>query len=209
MLSNWLSARQRMIEVIKGHGFDDARIIGVMASLPREEFVPAKFKDIAYQDRPVGIGFGQTISQPFTVAFMTELLGLEGYERVLEIGTGSGYQTAILAKLSRKVYSVERIPELTKRAQKTLRNLNITNVYLKTVKREIGWEQEEPFDRILVTAGMEQPDANELLVQLNEGGIMVAPIGSGKDRVMTKFVKCEGDISSSQHGSFQFVPFVK
>ena len=146
-------ARRTMIERdISRRGIRDQRLLRVMATLPRHLFVPEEIRPYAYQDRPLPIGAGQTISQPYIVAFMTELLELKGPERVLEIGTGSGYQTAVLARLAEQVFSIEIIAELSARAERTLKQLGIQNVKLKVGNGFNGWHEEAPFDAIMVTA---------------------------------------------------------
>ena len=162
---------------LRGRGIKDARVLGVMDSIPRHLFVPEKLRSFAYEDRPLPIGEGQTISQPYIVAFMTELLELKGKEKVLEIGTGSGYQAAVLAALAVEVYSIEIIPTLSERAQKLFKQLGFANVQLKVGDGFFGWEEKGPFDAILVTAAA--PKVPEpLWRQLREGGRLVMPLGA-------------------------------
>jgi len=147
--------RERMVyEIRSRYDLRAPRVLSTMLEIPREEFVPKGYKNIAYQDRPVAIGHGQTMSQPYTVAFMTDLLELTGNEKVLEIGTGSGYQAAVLSKLARKVYTIEIIPELARNAEKNLKRLGYKNVKVKIGTGEYGWKEKSPFDTILVTAGL-------------------------------------------------------
>jgi len=154
----------------------DKRVLKVMGNLPRHKFVPPIDQDEAYTDHPLDIGQNQTISQPYMVALMSQELALSGTERILEIGTGSGYQTAIIASLSQSVYTIERIDTLAKTAQKTLNALGFENIHFATQDGSLGWPDEAPFDRIIVTAGA--PDIPEsLLEQLAEDGRMVIPIG--------------------------------
>jgi protein-L-isoaspartate(D-aspartate) O-methyltransferase len=204
-----MGSPQEMIREIKeGYGLDAPEVFSAMLKVPREEFVPLKFRDIAYDDGPVFIGFGQTISQPYTVAFMTNLLDLKGRENVLEIGTGSGYQAAILSHLAKQVYTIERIRQLADRAKERLKRLNFKNIEVKNGSGEFGWKEKAPFDAILVTAGMEAvPQA--LFEQLKEGGNLVAPIGVGEEKEMTKFVKTSKGIEKEEFGIFHFVPFVE
>jgi len=150
--------------------------------------VPWEFRESAYEDGPISIGWSQTISQPYTVAFMTNLLGLQGKEKVLEVGTGSGYQAAILSRLAKSVFTIERIPELGIEAAKRLKELGYKNVQVKIGNGENGWKEEAPFDAILVTAGLKRIP-KELFVELIDGGVLVAPVGAGDDKVMTKYVK--------------------
>jgi protein-L-isoaspartate(D-aspartate) O-methyltransferase len=184
------------------------RVLSAMLKVPREEFVPRRFKDSAYLDGPISIGWGQTISQPYTVAFMTNLLNLKGGEKVLEIGTGSGYQAAILSLLAREVYTIEIVKELADKAKKTLKKLGYSNVQVRTGSGEWGWRKEAPFDAIIITAGVEKVP-EELKIQLGEGGILVAPVGGGPDKIMTKFVKKDKKMERTDYGIFNFVPFVE
>lgn len=147
-----------------------------MLKIPREKFIPQANALSAYDDRAVPIGFDQTISQPYMVAIMTQILELDPEHKVLEIGTGSGYQTAILAMIAKEVYSVERIAELSARAEVVLKQLKITNVHLQVADGTLGWEEFSPYDRIMVTAG--SPDVPESLIsQLTDNGIIVIPVG--------------------------------
>ena len=166
-----------MVELIRRRGVKDQRVLNAMLKVPRHLFVPPELVDRAYDDCPLPIGKGQTISQPYIVALMTEALELDEDSRVLEIGTGSGYQAAILAEIAKEVYTVERIPELLERAEKTIRSLGYTNVHFKLGNGTMGWEEEAPFDAIIVTAAA--PEIPEPLVeQLKVGGRMVIPVGS-------------------------------
>jgi protein-L-isoaspartate(D-aspartate) O-methyltransferase len=163
--------------VLRSAGIRDERVLAAIAQVDRQLFVPARSHAEADADRPLPIGFGQTISQPFVVAFMTERLGLAGDERVLEIGTGSGYQTAILALLAREVFSVEIVPELAAQARELLLGtLGLENVRLRTGDGSLGWPEEAPFDRVIVTAAAPViPPA--LVAQLAPGGRMIVPVG--------------------------------
>lgn len=202
-------------EMRERYSFDSPQVFSAMLRVPREKFVPPQFQYQAYEDCPISIGFGQTISQPYTVAFMTDLLGLthpshkatEG-KRVLEIGTGSGYQAAILSLLADKVYTVEIIPELADGARKRLKKLGYKNIEVKTASGEVGWLEKAPFDAILVTAGMEAVP-RPLFRQLKEGGVLVAPVGVGMDKEMTKFGKRRNKVSQKSYGIFHFVPFIE
>lgn len=173
-------------------GIRDARVLAALAELPRESFVPDPLRFQADADRPLPIGFGQTISQPLVVAFMTERLGLDGTERVLEVGTGSGYQTAVLAKLAREVYSIEIIPELSRRAEAALAEQGIRNVHLRVGDGAAGWPEAAPFDRILVTAATpEVPPV--LLSQLRAGGRLILPVGGENDLQQLRLVEKDLD----------------
>jgi protein-L-isoaspartate(D-aspartate) O-methyltransferase len=161
---------------VESRDVHDRRVLAAMASVPRHLFVPSGSQAAAYDDHPLSIGHGQTISQPYIVAFMTEALGLKGCERVLEVGTGSGYQTAILAELCAEVFSVERIPELAERARGVLAALGYSNVTVSTGDGSEGWPEKGPFDAIIVTAAA--PDVpTALRSQLADNGVLVLPVG--------------------------------
>jgi protein-L-isoaspartate(D-aspartate) O-methyltransferase len=171
-------ARKRMVdEQIAGRGIRDARVLAVMGSVPRHWFIPADDLAWAYADGPLPIGYGQTISQPYIVALMTELLELEPTDRVLEVGGGCGYQAAILGELAEEVHSVEVIPELARQEGKTLAGLGYPNVHVHSGDGSQGWPEAAPYNRILVAAG--GPDVPQpLLDQLAEDGQLVIPVGS-------------------------------
>jgi protein-L-isoaspartate(D-aspartate) O-methyltransferase len=172
------SKRLEMVErQIAARGVKDPRVLDAMRRIPRHLFVPQAEVPHAYEDRPLPIGSGQTISQPYIVAFMTEQLRLKGTETVLEIGTGSGYQTAVLAALAKNVYSVEIRPELAKEASDRLKRLGIANAEVRAADGYRGWPEHAPFDGILVTAAPERVPP-PLLTQLASGGRMVIPVGS-------------------------------
>ena len=161
---------------IEARGIKDRRVIEAMRKVPRHLFVPPEYRDAAYEDRPLPIGEGQTISQPYIVALMTEALGLKGGERVLEIGTGSGYQAAILAELAGEVYTIEIVPSLAKRAEELLRDLGYDNVHVSQGDGSFGWPEAAPFDAIILTcAAPRVPE--RLLEQLKDKGRMVLPLG--------------------------------
>lgn len=202
------AARRRMIEEhLKGRGIKDQRVLDVMAHLPREAFSPVMLRDFAYEDRPWPIGYDQTISQPYIVAFMTEALKLRGNERVLEIGTGSGYQTAVLSRLCRHVYTVERIPELSLRAARTLRRLGFHNIDFRVDNGANGWPEEAPFDAILVTCGAARlPPV--YYDQLSEGGRLVIPLGPVGDQVLHRFTRRGQTWQDEDLGKVSFVPLV-
>lgn len=171
--------RERMVkEQIVRRGTKDPAVLRAMRKVPRHAFIPEAEANLAYQDQPVPIGYGQTISQPAVVAFMTEALGLNGTEKVLEVGTGSGYQAAILAEIVSKVFSIEIIEALAGRAAETLGRLGYSNVQVRAGDGNAGWMEEAPYDAIIVTAASEQlPQA--LLDQLAMGGRLIAPVGKG------------------------------
>jgi len=170
--------RNRMVaEQIAGRGLRDPRLLAAMEAVPRHRFVPSDQLNWAYADGPLPIGFGQTISQPYIVAFMTDALHLTGTERVLEVGAGSGYQAAILGQMAAEVHTVEYIPELSAQAEKVLQELGFTNVHVHSGDGSLGWPEAAPYDGVLVAAAaprLPQP----LLDQLAEGGRIILPVGS-------------------------------
>jgi protein-L-isoaspartate(D-aspartate) O-methyltransferase len=200
-------ARRIMIERdISRRGIKDQRLLRVMATLPRHLFVPEEVRSSAYQDRPLPIGAGQTISQPYIVAFMTELLELKGPERVLEIGTGSGYQTAVLAALAEQVFSVEIIPELSARAERTLKQVGIQNVKLRVGNGFHGWAEQAPFDAIMITAAAAKIPP-PLWNQLREGGVLIMPLGKeGHTQQLIRARKIGGRQVIEEHSAVIFVP---
>jgi protein-L-isoaspartate(D-aspartate) O-methyltransferase len=199
--------RNRMVETqIAGRGIRDPRVLAAMRKVPRHLFVPASESASAYDDRPLPIGSDQTISQPYVVAFMTEQLRLTGKEKVLEIGTGSGYQAAILAELAAKVYSIEIRPELARDAAARLKTLGIKNVEVRTADGYRGWPEEAPFDGILVTAAPERIPP-PLLEQLAPTGRMVIPVGAFYQEL--KVIERQGGgYSEKSVLPVRFVPFV-
>lgn len=200
-------ARRRMIEVdLPRAGVKDARVIAAMARVPREIFVPSPLRRRAYEDAPLPIGHGQTISQPAVVGLMTQLLHLEGDEHVLEVGTGCGYQTAVLCELAGQVFSVERIPALSKTAQENLQAAGYSNAELRVGDGHQGWQKKGPFDGILVTAAPQKvPQA--LIDQLAEGGRLVVPVGEGWQQLLV-LEKNNGRVREERHGLVRFVPMV-
>jgi protein-L-isoaspartate(D-aspartate) O-methyltransferase len=202
-----MTARDALLRILRAEGIRDERVLAALAAVPREEFVPADQKARAWDNRALSIGLGQTISQPFMVAIMTELLALEPSHRVLEIGTGSGYQAAVLARLAAVVYSVDRVAELSERAHHTFSRLGIANVRLLVADGTAGWRDEAPFDRIIVTAGAPHvPRA--LREQLADGGRLVIPVG-GRALQTLVVVRREGDAFVEEPGiGCVFVPLV-
>jgi protein-L-isoaspartate(D-aspartate) O-methyltransferase len=200
--------RQRMVEEqIMGRGISDERVLKAMRAVPRHEFLPEAMRGNAYVDQALPLGEGQTMSQPYMVALMTELLKLSGTERVLEIGTGSGYQAAVLAELCEKVYTVERIKVLADKARATLDRLGYRSVALKVYDGTYGWKEMSPFDAIVVTAGAPHvPDA--LVEQLREGGRMVIPVGDRYGQRLIKMVKTAGGVITEQSVPCVFVPLI-
>jgi len=178
-----------------------------MERVPRELFVPSESYNLAYEDIPLSIGYGQTISQPFIVAIMTQALSLQGNEKVLEIGTGSGYQTAILAELCRWVVSVERIPELANAAKRLLDRLGYRNIEIHLAGETLGWPDGAPYDAIIVTAAAPRvPDV--LLEQLSTKGRMVIPVGSRWEQDLLKVTKKEKKVVIENLGGCRFVPLI-
>lgn len=197
--------REQMIaNQLRARDIKDTSVLEVMGRLPRERFVPEALSTEAYADRALPIGLGQTISQPYMVALMTEQLQVEAPHRVLEIGTGCGYQTAILARLATSVYTVERLGALSARAQKTLTALGIDNVRYKVADGTLGWPGPRPFARIIVTASSPKvPGA--LIDQLAEGGLLIIPTGSREDQTLMRFGKCGGKLTSKKLVACRFV----
>lgn len=199
------AARLRMVETqIRARGVKDERVLKALETVPRHRFVPEHLWEEAYADEPLPIGFGQTISQPYVVAYMTEQLRLQEDEKVLEIGTGSGYQAAVLAELAREVYTIEIVPELGRRAEKVLKELGYENVRVRIGDGYRGWPEAAPFDAIIVTAA---PDhvPQPLLEQLKIGGRMILPLGDFyQDLVL--ITKTEKGIKKERKIPVRFVP---
>jgi protein-L-isoaspartate(D-aspartate) O-methyltransferase len=199
--------RRRMIqEQIEARGISNRAVLDAMTRVPRHIFVPPQARPSAYEDRPLPIGFGQTISQPYIVAYMTEALQLSRDHRVLEIGTGSGYQAAVLSLLSREVYSIEIVPELADSARRTLTAGEYTNVQVRTGNGYLGWPERAPFARIIVTAAPpEVPRA--LIEQLEVGGMMLVPVGT-LFQEMTIVRKTASGVTEQRTIPVRFVPMV-
>jgi len=200
------AARARLFDCLR-HEIRDKRVLSAMERVPRERFVSPDYYYAAYEDMPLSIGFGQTISQPFIVALMTQALGLKGGEKVLELGTGSGYQTAILAELAEWVVSIERIPKLSESARRTLKELGYTNVEIHTSSEALGWSAGAPYDAMIVTAGAPRvPDV--LLEQLILGGRLVIPVGSRWEQDLLKVTKRKRKHQIQSLGGCRFVPLI-
>jgi protein-L-isoaspartate(D-aspartate) O-methyltransferase len=192
-------------EQLRGRGIRDARVLRAMGEIPRHLFVPPELADKAYEDHPLSIGAEQTISQPYIVALMTQQLGLKPTSKVLEIGTGSGYQAAVLSKLAKEVYSVERIPELGSQAARRLRSLGVSNVCLRVGDGSQGWPEEAPFDDIIVTACAEKlPEL--LAAQLADGGRMVIPLGEALHQTLTRIERRGNQLEARPICGCVFVP---
>ncbi len=193
---------------LAARGISDQRVLAAMLAVPRHLFVEPGLQNHAYSDAPLPIGEKQTISQPFTVAAMTQALELQGHERILEIGTGSGYQTAILSHLVKRVYSVERIGLLAARARKILDQLQMSNINIKVGDGTVGWQDQAPFDGILVAAG--SPDVpEEYLEQLEVGGKLVIPVGDRENQDLLR-ITClsDGQFKREDLMGCRFVPLI-
>lgn len=201
-------ARLMMVdEQLVTRGIKDPRVLSAMGRVPRHLFVEEALSGRAYGDNALPIGENQTISQPYMVALMTEALALKGVERILEIGTGSGYQAAVLAELAEYVHSVERIRTLADRARSRLRSLHYRNIEIKTFDGTEGWKEQAPFDGIIVTAG--SPDIPKpLLDQLKVGGRMLLPAGDRSRQVLRKIVKTKSGIETTSLAGCVFVPLI-
>jgi protein-L-isoaspartate(D-aspartate) O-methyltransferase len=200
--------RNRMVdEQIVYRGVKDERVLAAMRKVPRHEFLPEVIRGMAYNDNALPLGEGQTLSQPYMVALMTELLGLKGPERVLEVGTGSGYQAAVLAELCEKVYTVERIKKLADKARATLDRLRYSSVAIKVYDGTYGWNEMAPFDAIMVTAG--SPDIPAPLVeQLKEGGRLVIPVGERYGQELVRVTKTAQGVVTERNIPCVFVPLI-
>lgn len=199
-------ARDKLIQQLRRE-VADKRVLNAMNRVPRHLFVPGSSIETAYRDIPLPIGEGQTISQPFIIALMTQALELTGKEKVLEIGTGCGYQAAILAELSRRVISVERLPKLSERARLTLDQLGYTNIETHLAGESIGWPEDAPYDAIIVTAGAPQIP-HDLLTQLGDNGRMIIPVGSRHQQDLIKIVKFKDKTITKNLGACRFVPLI-
>lgn len=199
--------RQQLIESLRKHGISDERVLSAMACIPRERFLHETQYSMAYEDSALSIGMGQTISQPLIVATMTQALQLRGHERVLEIGTGSGYQTAILSLLAAHVYSIERIQQLACLAARRLAKLKLSNVSINVGDGTLGWPDQAPYDCILVTAAA--PEVSEqLFMQLVHWGRMVIPVGSYQHQELLSVVRAPWGPEIRYLGGCVFVPLV-
>jgi protein-L-isoaspartate(D-aspartate) O-methyltransferase len=204
----YVEPRRRMVEKqLRKRGIKDERVLQAMATVPRHDFVPPQLREVAYSDEPLGIGAGQTISQPYIVATMSAALHLSGSEKVLEIGTGSGYQAAVLSLLVKEVYTIEFRVELANSASARLQLLGFHNVHVHSGDGTLGLKEAAPFDAILVAAAA--PALPEpLLEQLPEGGRMIVPIGTGEQQYLTLVTRHGKEFSSERRESCRFVPLV-
>ncbi|HUF76222.1 MAG TPA: protein-L-isoaspartate(D-aspartate) O-methyltransferase [Longimicrobiales bacterium] len=204
-------ARARMVrEQIEARGVSDPAVLQAMRAVPRHEFVPAEYWDLAYADRPLPIGLGQTISQPYIVALMTDLLGAEAGDRILEVGTGSGYQAAVAGRVVEQVYSIELLPELAASAAERLVRLGVTNVEVRAGDGYLGWPEQAPFDGILVTAGAEHVPP-PLVEQLAPGARMIIPVDVGPEGQVLQVIekRADGSIDVLEVAAVRFVPLLR
>jgi protein-L-isoaspartate(D-aspartate) O-methyltransferase len=197
-----------MVETqIASRGVKDERVLSAMRSVPRHLFVPAAYRGVAYSDCPLPIGRGQTISQPYIVAVMTELLALKPEDRVLEIGAGSGYQAAILANLAKSVISIERISEVAEIARENLSRIGISNVKIITGDGTLGYPEQAPYDAVLITAATPEVPA-PLIEQLADGGRLIAPVGSRDLQELVRITKRKDQVIRELFGGVVFVPLL-
>jgi len=198
-------AREQMVaEQLERRGIKDARVLAAMREVERERFIPPEYAEHAYDDGPLPIGSAQTISQPYMVALMSEVAALSGDERVLEVGTGSGYQAVVLARLAKEVYSIEAVAALHDRARAILRAMGIANVHLRCGDGSLGWPEAAPFDAILVTAAM-PGIARPLLEQLMPSGRLVAPVGEDELQTLVRVRRLNGSWQEEYFGECRFV----
>jgi protein-L-isoaspartate(D-aspartate) O-methyltransferase len=207
---DWGRARQRMVELIEQRGVTAPRVITAMLRVPREKFVPHGEREFAYGDYPLRIGHGQTISQPYIVAYMIEALKLKGGEKVLEVGAGSGYAAAVLAEMGTKVFAIERIEALAEQARANLTSADYDTVHLRCCDGSHGWAKEAPFDAILVSAGA-QHLPQDLVDQLAIGGRMVIPVGPQPEyQELIRVTREAGDrVRQERLGGVRFVPLIE
>jgi protein-L-isoaspartate(D-aspartate) O-methyltransferase len=203
--AEYAALRERMVRIqLQARDIDDPRVLAAMQKVPRHEFVPSEFRQSAYDDSALPLEMGQTISQPYIVAYMTQALELRGTERVLEVGTGFGYQAAVLAEIASEVYTIEIIPQLQERARAILSKLGYQNIHFRVADGYLGWQEYAPFDRIIVTAApAEVPQP--LLDQLSDGGLMIIPIGSMSQELVI-FEKEKSRIKHRSTIPVRFVP---
>ena len=192
---------------LRARGIHDERLLSAMARVPRHEFVEPRYRDQAYADHPLPIGAGQTVSQPYIVALMLQVLRVDSSSKVLEVGTGTGYQAVVLSKLAAKVFSIERVRELAQRAMDLIKTLKITNITVKIFDGTFGWSDQAPFDRIVIAAAA--PEVPQPLVQqLARTGIMVLPIGSGDRQRLARVRRVGTGVQIEDCGTAEFVPLV-
>tara|TARA_B100001029_G_C15055451_1_gene453990 strand:+ start:911 stop:1537 length:627 start_codon:yes stop_codon:yes gene_type:complete len=195
----------RLILELREAGISDTKILSAIEKIPREKFIPENFRNQAYDNLALPIGDNQTISQPFVVAKMTQLLEIHQNHKILEIGTGSGYQSAILSKLARRVYTIERIKNLLIKAEKVFEDLQISNIVSKYADGNLGWKEQIPFDRIIITAATNQI-SKEISSQIHEGGIIVSPMVNNNKQIIMKYKKINNVLISEVFDDVLFVP---
>ncbi len=195
----------RLILELREAGISDTKILSAIEKIPREKFIPENFRNQAYDNLALPIGDNQTISQPFVVAKMTQLLEIHQNHKILEIGTGSGYQSAILSKLARRVYTIERIKNLLIKAEKVFKDLKISNIVSKYADGNLGWKEQIPFDRIIITAATNQI-SKEISSQIHEGGIIVSPMVNNNKQIIMKYKKINNVLISEVFDDVLFVP---
>jgi protein-L-isoaspartate(D-aspartate) O-methyltransferase len=204
-MTDWAQARRKMVdEQIRARGINDPRVLAAMTEVPRELFVPPSQRAHATEDHPLPIGHGQTISQPYIVARVAELCALRGHERVLEVGVGSGYGAAVLARLAREVYALELVPELTALARANLAAAGEKRVVVETRDGTLGWPEHQPYDAIVISAGAPRVPAL-LLAQLADGGRLVAPVGDREEQVLVVIERRGEEYTTRTAGSVRFV----
>ena len=202
------SKKQGLINTWQKRGLiSDQRVLEAFRTIPREQFVPSGFESKTYRDAPLEIGYGQTISQPFTLLSMVELLNIEKTDKVLEIGAGSGYGAAILGQLASQVYAIEIVSELVKLAQGNLYQAKINNVEVIEWDGSQGYDRESPYDKVIVSAACREIPKT-LIEQLGEDGIIVVPVGDRHSQVMTRGIKCNEGLKKSYFGNYAFVPLI-
>ena len=208
MIQSYAGQRRKMVEEqLVERGIKDLGVLEVMSRVPRHLFAQESLRHRAYGDYPLPIGENQTLSQPYIVASMTAALSLKGEERVLEIGTGSGYQTAVVAELARQVFTIERLNNLSRKAQEILEGLNYMSIVFKMFDGTYGWPDQAPFDAILVTASAKEiPES--LIKQLGEGGRLVAPTGDAHEQKLVVLTKNGSRVSRRELGACKFVPLI-
>lgn len=207
MKQNSLEEKTRLLQELQRQGIHDDQVLQAIAEVDRAAFVPEEFRHQAWENIALPIAKGQTISQPYVVAFMSQALRLEPGQRVLEIGTGSGYQAAVLSRLARRVYSVERIRELQENAEEVFKKLQITNVTTRVMDGTRGWPELGPFPRILVTAAGDSIPV-PLLEQLEEGGVLVGPFGSRYAQDIVRITRVKGEFRQEKLLPVRFVPLI-
>ena len=204
---DFFKARELLVEQLQREGITNQHVLNAFKRVPREDFVPDESRTLAYLNSPISIGHEQTTSQPYTIATMMEMLDPQPGDTVLEVGTGTGYQAALLSQIVHHVYTIERIPELAKQAKNTLGRLQYQNVTVLHGDGTCGYQDQSPFDEIIVTAGAPQVP-QPLLDQLKEGGRIVIPVGTFWDHSLVKILKKDDTIERQETPGFMFVPLV-